>query len=223
MLVSVLAYDRADYLARTLGALARCDGIERCALLVYSHTADYPEVRAVAERFVACPRFVVTGPDVAGAAYERVSVATFACLELAFALGDRVVHCEHDDTLAPDALDWFARMFERHEDDPTVFALGAFNHSAPEDRGRADEEIRDPHLVTHGLGLWADRWQEMRAGWDFKTWDRGLQAMRGERVQVRPRLSRSTNIGADAAGACGESAEWRRANMPAAVWSGEAG
>jgi hypothetical protein len=221
MIISVLAYNEPYYLARTLDALKRCSGIEKCQLLVYQHTNLYPNVRKIAELFDACPRYVIVGPTVGGKPYERVSQATKACLDLAFGLDDFVIHLEHDDLLAPDALSWFSKMKIRYAKVPSVISIGAFNHSSESDLTKPNENMLDTLFVTHGWATWRDRWKVLREDWGSE-WDRHInnRHMRGH-VQVRPWLSRSTNIGADAEGACGESREWRRANMSPAAWSGD--
>lgn len=175
-IISLLVYDRPDYTRAALAALAQCHGIAGWRLLVYSHTWSYPETLAATRSFDACPVTVCVGPEQGGHPYARVSHATYALLELAFGLSDYVVHLEHDDVLAPDALTWFAWARDTYRDDVDVFTVGGFAHT------RQTKPSLQPHFLPWGWATWRDRWHEMRADWSFDFWDRRLnEVTRGRR------------------------------------------
>ena len=62
---------------------------------------------------------------------------------------------EDDSIVSPDILDYFTRMSNLYEYDPTIFAVCSFTQEA---RGQMDEVFRSRYFASVVWGIWRDRW-----------------------------------------------------------------
>lgn len=192
--VSVLAHRRADHLRYVLGALIGCDDVDKWRVRVVLDRPDVLTLDAAQRSSLAAWELVTldaqNGHD---APYSRVSRATLSALALGFATSDYVVHLEQDCVPAEDFLTWHAQMAERYVNDQQVFSVNAWAGSLKVNHER---DHLGPHFTPWGWGTWRDRFEEMRAAWDFDFWDRHLnERLRGERLGAFPAVSKVVNIG----------------------------
>lgn len=209
--VSVVAYNRPDYLARSLARLAQCTGIEDYTVMFFVEPVD-SEVIALAHNFSAARRSIVHVNQVQFGFPHNIRQA----VEVGFTQGDFVILLEDDILLSEDSLiyfEWAQKAYARDQDVFTVTAYGDIGHSPnAEPLPAADRGLvsRRAHFTPWGWGTWVDRFEEMApiyTGWDaqmnfffphatkgpvYSLYGRGL---RGSRTEIAPLVSRANNIG----------------------------
>jgi hypothetical protein len=196
--ITATHYNRADYTAASLAALAKCEGIGDCLYVArVEHSCD--AVIAAVRAIDFCEVDLVINPQRLGC-----NANTIAAIEAGFDRSEFVIHVEDDVLLAPDALAYFWWARAAYCGDPRVATVAAYNR---------DKQSPHPALHHHvhrrvwfhpwGWGTWRDRWRNTLAdaavgvGSGRLTWDTAL----GHRVvdaklsEVYPVLSRSQNIG----------------------------
>jgi Glycosyl transferase family 2 len=193
--LSVLAHRRPVYFGETLAALTKCAGMVDWRVVLVLDCPD-DKTRAIAKAASKVRGWEIAEFDLRNEAdppYSRISRATLLALSLGFATADYVAHLEEDCVPAPDFLRWHAEQAERFRYDPRVFTVNAW--SGPVGHKHNEDHVA-PAYSPWGWGTWRDRFEEMRAGWDFDFWDRHLnEVLRGDRLGVFSAVSLVRNIG----------------------------
>jgi hypothetical protein len=218
MNITVSAYDRPDYLARTLDALRSCDGIDECRVMVLIDPSEELarsveitkrlgfEVGAYAQR-VGC-----------NGAIHRAMAYGFNQMSSEFHL-----HFEDDTVPTRDALRWFAWARDHYRGDPGVMSVSGYQRFS---NGCLDECGLRRWFTPWGWGTWRSRWLGLHLGWaqdDETSWDVIVNhALRADRYEVFPTVSRIQNIGAEK-GTHVPSAEWHAENHHVAVTADDIG
>lgn len=236
--ISLLVLGRPDYTRQVIDALGRCDGLSNYVLVVFSQEPYVPETMAAvrdASSRLDIPVHVVTesvrpardmGPGRL-AASAQCSASTLRSLEHGFATGtDFLIHLEDDVVPAPDFLRYMEWAADEFADCAEVFTVSAYNRQAEPVAPALHHAwgIR-PSFTPWGWGTWRDRFTEMqqewtRYQWPHPGWDEHLHhALRRERGEIYPTLSRVQNIGA-AGGVHVPSAAWHRAHHHVPYWAG---
>jgi hypothetical protein len=204
--ITVSAYNRPAYLAETLAALARCDGIEGCKVMVFLDPCEETD-----EQIDMVTRY---GWEFL-ARLERFgcNLAIGKSFEWAFAdpAVDFHLHFEDDTVPCRDALRWFAWARDNYRDDPAVMNVSGYQRIS---NGRLGECGLRRWFTPWGWGTWRDRWAGLAAGWAAHepSWDVVVNhVLRAGRYEVFPTVSRIQNIGAER-GTHVPSAEWHEAN-----------
>ena len=205
MNITVSAYNRPEYLARTLAGLSRCYGIGECQVTVLIDPSEFSaESAAIADKF-GFRHGVYTERQGCNRAIFYAFVASFGSGV------DFTVHLEDDTVPTRDALRWFAWARDRYRNDPAVFSVSGYQRAS---NGRLGECGLRRWFTPWGWGLWHDRWLGIARFWsqDDTSWDVVVNhALRAGRYEAFPTVSRIQNIGAEK-GTHVPSAEWHAAN-----------
>mmetsp|Transcript_25045 Transcript_25045/g.67582 ORF Transcript_25045/g.67582 Transcript_25045/m.67582 type:complete len:320 (-) Transcript_25045:139-1098(-) len=209
--LTVVAYNRPEYLKQVLDHLAACDGIEKYTVLMFIEPVN-EECAAVARSFNAAKRTVVHVNPVTMGFPHNLRQA----LEVGFTQSDFSILIEDDILLAKDALTWFEHARDAYEDDKEVFTVSVYGDVGhhPEaqllDKSESMDTARRQHFTPWGWGTWKDRYDEMAhvyTGWDGQmnfemvhinmgvNYEAFGQGLRKNRYEVFPVLSRANNIG----------------------------
>lgn len=204
-------YNRPEYLEQALAHLKKCRGIEDYLLLPQLEPG-FPEV----QRLINYIDFMAVDFEVNA---KRLDCAnnTFAAFSRAFKESDYVILVESDILLAEDALEFFEHCY-RYKDDPAIFSICAYNREETEEHYML---YRKQWFTPWGVALFKRTWDEVREKWDHgHSWAGRLhKELRGDRYEIRPRLSRSQNIGAH--GRFMPSAQFWRENHHTPWWAGD--
>lgn len=206
MNITVSAYNRPRYLEQTLAALARCDGIKDCKVMVFLDPCEETQeqidmvIRHGWEWLARLERF-------------GCNLAIGKSFEWAFMDADADFHLHFEDDTVPcrDALRWFAWARDRYRDDPAVMNVSGYQRIS---NGRLGECGLRRWFTPWGWATWRDRWIGMARGWAGAepSWDVIVNhALRAGRYEAFPTVSRIQNIGAER-GTHVPSAEWHAAN-----------
>ena len=161
--IVLFVYNRPGHTRRVLEALARCQGLERCHLVIYSdgpkspvHEAAVAETRRVVRSWAL--RFgadVIEQPRNLGLARSIVGGVTHHC-----ATHGRVIVLEDDLVPAPDFLQFMLAGLDRYADDDRVAQIS----------GHLLTDTAD--VATDGLFL------QVMQTWGWATWERAWRMFR---------------------------------------------
>jgi GNT-I family protein len=198
--LSLCLWRRPAYTRMVLDSLARCPEIGGYVLFAGVDGGGCPGVLRELHAFSACRVVTSVRPEHIGCNQN-----TKLTLVEAFQASDYVIHLEDDTPLAPDGLRFF-EWAHQFGVDPSVFTVSGWGilpkpDPHPDDPARV---IRCDHFSCWTWATWRDRWQEMLKDWttggDMDTdasWDCQVGRIRGDRFQIKPVISRTTNIGSD--------------------------
>lgn len=207
MNITVSAYNRPEYLHKTLAALRSCIGIGECRVMVLIDPSEESvHSAALAARYgfkslqysqrVGCNRAI-----------------QFALVHGFHEMGsDYHIHLEDDTVPARDCLQWFAWARDQWRDEPRVMNVSGYQRIS---NGCLDECGTRRWFTPWGWATWRDRVAGLLAGWvadDSTSWDVVVNhALRAGRYEAFPTVSRIQNIGAER-GTHVPSAEWHTHN-----------
>ena len=205
--ITVSAYNRPAYLEQTLAALARCDGIDECRAFVLLDPCDEtPQSVEIAARY-GFPAYVYSNRVGCNRAIFGGFAFGFQQLQ-----ADYHLHLEDDTVPCRDALRWFAWARDRYRDDPRVMNVSGYHRLGNGDR---TQSTLRRWFTPWGWATWADRWAGIAPHWrheDGLSWDVVLNhAIRGDRLEAHPTVSRIQNIGGEN-GTHVPSPEWHAEN-----------
>lgn len=207
MNITVSAYNRPEYLATTLDALSRCDGIGDCKVVVLLDPCHETQCQV---NTAARHGFETRVRD------ERVgcNLAIYTSLAYGFRVmgSEYHVHLEDDTVPTRDCLRWFAWARDHYRDDPAVMNVSGYQRIS---NGRLNECGQRRWFTPWGWAVWRDRWLGLHCGWvrdDSTSWDVIVNhALRAGRYEAFPTVSRIQNIGAEK-GTHVPSPEWHAEN-----------
>jgi hypothetical protein len=202
-------YKRPDYTRQVLEGLNACEGIGEYGLIIQldgcngSFNPVSLELRGISERY----------PNIKKARCDESFINrgcgnnTLMTLELGFDIAQRHgndfnIHIEDDVVPHKDFLRYMEWACEKYRDDKSVFSIGAHWRGMPP-KDEFFQVWRDKMFTPWGWGTWRDRFEEMKANWIQNegvnhSWDTHLRDLvRGDRVCIRPKLSRTQYIGRD--------------------------
>lgn len=185
--LTISGYNRPDYFARVLSALAGCHGVSEyrvTAILDPSdRTSELVELaRGHGIHVHVCPRHLGCG------------AAILYAMTYGFDQSDFHIHLEDDTVPSPDALEWF--QWARHH--TKALTISGYNQHG----GDAAENTFGyrPWFTPWGWATWKNTFEKhLRPAWDPLFWDGGVQRVR-ERLgmgEMYPCVSRIQNIGAE--------------------------
>lgn len=194
MTISVSAYNRPEYLSRTLSALAACDGVEKHEVLVLlDPCAETMACRQVASQTGFAHRL--------HAVHLGCDAAIYASLAWGFEekQSDTHIHLEDDTVPSPDALRWFEWGLV-NADRARTFTVSGYNQH-PE--GGAAQAGYRKWFTPWGWACWRETWREISRSWASHAWDHNMNhRLRRDREELRPAISRIQNIGAEKGAFC---------------------
>lgn len=212
--LTVMAWRRPAYIARTLQALKRCVGVKDYKVWIMVDHGHFPTLEAVVEH--AMPEWEIDYAD------RRLgcNANTFRSLSTGFEASDYHVHLEDDCLPAKDCLLWF-EWASRFGSDPSVFSVSAYSR----DRGPLDATGTRFWFTPWGWATWRDRFGEMVSQWPndrpFHAWAVTTgHVVRKFRSEVHPVVARVQNIGRDD-GVNNNPEQWLREQWNES-WAGEA-
>lgn len=172
--ISVLANDRLEYIAETLKALVRADGIDEYHVMFFvepgnPRTLKLIEDSGIMDRqvFELPPHHVPTSDELSRGVVEneRIAENTFFCLDHAFQKGDYVIHLEDDVLLCRDALQYFEWAESRFRTDAETLAVCSYHRTSHHEGmipTNAYRVLRKPdEFYTSGWATWRDRWERL--------------------------------------------------------------
>lgn len=199
--LSLCLWRRPKYTLAVLDALRHCAGVRDYFLVVGIDGGAPLAIQQIEKHIDFAPYTFLRHKEHIGCNQN-----TKLTLELAFSFADYVVHVEDDILFAPDALRYF-EWAKQFGGDPSLFTVGAWRHVTGYLPGHLGEPLAQAGLVKRqsffscwGWATWADRWAEMKRRWTPNddhalSWDARVQAIRKERYELAPMISRATNIG----------------------------
>lgn len=218
MILTMTVANRPHYLKESLASLAQVRGIKTvemvfaCEPLLNPKTSH--EVFGLINSFDATKDVTIImndheACDQQGEKYW--SRNAFNGLQAAFLHDDFVVHLDDDVLLAPDTLEFLEWTRETYKNDPTVFTVSPWNHPTETRKNfnwfsffwptsSFNQVFRFGWFTPQCFGTWKNRWEEMKNFWDFRDATGGYDFninhyLRGDRVEIRPVISRVRNIG----------------------------
>ena len=192
--ITLSGYNRPDYIATTLKALAKCDGISEYDVVVVLDPSDKtPEIAEFCK-----------GQGVqAMVMLDRLGCGAMIryCMSLGFRVSDYHIHLEDDTVPSPDTLRWFE--WARTHAPKQVLTISAYNQHGDD----ADPSVAGfRHWFTPwGWATWKSAWEKyLLPNWDNSFWDGGVQRVRENmgNGEIFPRVSRIQNIGATRGAFC---------------------
>ena len=215
--ISVVAYNRPDYLRQVVAALGQCRGIEKYTVMFFLEPGNAEVVSAALEfqAASAAARVVVHVNPINFGFPHNLRQA----LEVGFTQAEFVILVEDDIVLAPDALEYIEWARFKYAEDTDVFTVSAYgdighapNVTAKLEPGEDHRAARRGHFTPWGWGMWLDRYIEIAhiyTGWDAQMnfrmahleqgpdYSNGMfgLGLRKARKEVFPLLSRANNIG----------------------------
>jgi len=194
--ISLCLWRRPNYTRTVLESLARCPEIGTYTIFAGVDGGGDAGVIGELNKFNACKVVSTIRKEHIGCNQN-----TKLILADAFQESDYVIHIEDDTPVAPDALRFF-EWANQFGSDQSVFTVSGWG-ILPKLDAHPDDDARVFRVYNFSSWLWAtwkDRWQEMLQKWtnggDMNhSWDCQLDAIRGDRVQIQPVISRTTNIG----------------------------
>jgi len=207
MNITVSGYNRPAYLGQTLAALARCNGVEQCRVVVLLDPCDETQEQIdLAQRYGFAVAAYTEPMGCNGAIYHAFDYG-FNQIGSEFH-----VHFEDDTVPTRDCLRWFAWARDAYRDDPAVMNVSGYQRAS---NGCVSEAGLRRWFTPWGWATWRDRWRGISAGWSRQpqiSWDAVVNhALRAGRYEAFPTVSRIQNIGAER-GTHVPSAEWHAAN-----------
>lgn len=193
--IGMTAYRRPEYTQRVLAGLARNPQVYEYTLFA-SIDPGCPKVVRLFQEIEFMPRRYWVNDEVLGC--NRNTHKAWAA---AFGVDTEFAIYLDDDTVpADDFLDFMEWAAEEYRDDAEVFAIGGYNKTdaTPEQHHHV---IARPWQNSWGIGTWLDRWEEIKADWNFDyrhsmTWDTYCaNFVKGDRLMIYPVLARIQNIG----------------------------
>ncbi len=217
--ITISAYDRPIYLARTMDALSRCYGIQdyklHCFVDLSSEQETIHDV-CIDIRIRCGLNLDITFND------TRVDCNTniYDCLYWGFEQTDYLIHIEDDIVLAKDALLYFEQCGKTYEKDQDILTVSAYNNGELAYKETHTDEFkpslsavyRQNNFAPWGWATWKDRWEEIKENWQFGFdarykdgkmilppgcgWDVNMEkAILGDRKRICPACPRCKNIG----------------------------
>lgn len=218
MNITVSAYNRPAYLRATLNALAECEGIKDCRVVVLFDPCDETQEQANTAAYYGFEPMAMT-------CRAGCNTAIQASIQYGFDhMGSEFhVHLEDDTVPCRDALRWFAWARDAYRDEPAVMNVSGYQRIS---NGRLGECGLRRWFTPWGWGVWKDRWLGLTAGWSTSpsvSWDVVVNhVLRAGRFEVFPTVSRIQNIGAER-GTHVPNAEWHTANHRVPVTADDLG
>ena len=206
MNITVSAYDRPEYLDRTLAGIAAMIGFRSSTVVVLLDPCDQTE-----KCKQLCDGYGVKHLTLNQHAGCNDAIYTSIRYGFEFMGSDFHLHFEDDTVPTRDALLWFSWARDKYRHDKTVFTVTGYQRQSNDKP--AECGLRR-WFTPWGWGTWADRWPEMRDTWSHGaglSWDVHLTTMlRGTRWEAFPTVSRIQNIGAE-----------KGTHVPSAGWHAE--
>ncbi|MCF7952004.1 MAG: hypothetical protein K9L57_10250 [Spirochaetaceae bacterium] len=148
---------------------------------------------------------------------------TLSVMSRAFELSSQVIKLEDDTPIAGDALRYFLWGLKKYRRDESVFSICGYNRS--ESRvaaGLHSSVFRLNWFTPWGWATWKREWESILDGWPQGAhgWDAHIhKKAKGNRVEIRPYLSRVQNIGAREGYNC-NNPEFHRKKQFTPEWAG---
>lgn len=202
-IITMTAYKRPEYTRKVLDNLQQCIGFEEYIILP-TIEPGFPEVIELFSNIPNCD--IVVNEERLGCGQN-----TLKALQRGFAISDFVMHLEDDTVPGIDSLRYMEWAYETYKDDEHIFTVTAYNRVRdinkinPRDYFSAH---RQKWYTGWMWGTWIDRFEEISKRWDFQSWDKNINKIRGNRYEICPTLPRSQNIG-EHSGTSVKSNYWR--------------
>ena len=192
--LTLSGYNRPDYFATTLKALAKCDGISEYDVVVVLDPSDKtPEIAEFCKGQGVQTMVML----------QRIGCGAMIhyCMALGFRVSDYHIHLEDDTVPSPDFLRWME--WGRTHAPKQTLTISAYNQHGDE----ADPSVAGfRHWFTPwGWATWKSAWEKyLLPNWDNSFWDGGVQRVRENmgNGEIFPRVSRIQNIGATRGAFC---------------------
>lgn len=221
--LSISLFNRFEYTKTLFEYLAKCINIEDYKIIISCEPVDY--MVEFAKEFLPNQTTVYKNNVILGC-----QANIFMSIERGFSLGGNFhIHLEDDTIPGKDFLqycEWANRKFEK---DQEIFSVSGYVNSNNKMKNCWDVKTdninltgKRKHFTPWGWGIWRDRWQEVKAGWDFGYnnggWDVNMaNNLRKDRYEIYPKISRIQNIGA-LNGVHVKDAEWHNRNHYNEYW-----
>jgi hypothetical protein len=204
--LTISAYNRPDYFAQVIQALAWCDGVGEYDVVAVLDPSDKTEELAEISKGAGIQTMIMP---------ERLGCGSMIryCMELGFEASDYHIHLEDDTVPSPDCLRWFE--WAGRNASPMTLTVSGYNQHG----GEAEANFCGYRkwFTPWGWATWRDAWEKyLQPNWDTAFWDGGVQRIRDNMGmgEVFPRVSRIQNIGATRGTFC-PSEDFHRENQHA--------
>lgn len=203
MNITISAYNRPEYLARTCEALSKCIGVSSSRVVILLDPCkETAKCQKIADRY-GWEAHRYTEHAGCNDSLKMCMIYGFNYMQSEFHL-----HFEDDCVPTRDALLWFSWARDKYRHDKSVFTVSGYQQKSNGNLGQCG---RRRWFTPWGWGTWQDRWHEMLPRWTTKdgpSWDIVVNDyIRGTRWEAFPTVSRVQNIGAEK-GTHVANAEW---------------
>jgi hypothetical protein len=210
-------YRRPGYTRAVLEGMKSCYGIEKYKIFIHAEPG-FPEVIDAIDKISGLNKTLHINPMRLGCNRN-----VHASLDHGFKESDFVIILEDDVVPAKDFLEFMEWARDKYADDTDIMNVCGYNKETV-DSSLFSTVYRTKWFTPWGWGTWQNRWTDMSAQWDHEgkraSWDTTVNHFtRGERSEVRPRLGRTQNIGAEL-GSWVPSKEWHTENQLNTFWAG---
>lgn len=207
-------WKRDQYTKSVLEGLRSCAGSFEYKILIHLEPG-YPKVLDIIQEFEDLDIDITINQRVLGA-----TLNTYNCMEHGFSLSDYVLFFEDDDMPCKDCLRFFEWARDKYENDVDILSITSYNRTWP----TPDEYYkvyRKQWFTPWGWATWKDRWDEIKTKWNNNMgWDTIINHhVRGNRYEIKPRLARTQNIGAENSVHV-PNAQWHREHHYNECWAG---
>lgn len=211
--VLLIACNRPAYLERALNCLFQHmdpqgldvfvsqDGQHRgVSKVIQSHSKLVYHLQHLGKKKYTLGRHVTEG-------YFHIALHYQWALSKVFSAGyQQVIVLEDDLEIAPDFFDYFKACLPLLEDDPSIWAISAWNDFGfPKYTHDAQRLYRSDFFPGLGWMISAKLWQELEPNWPNGFWDEWMRHphQRKNRVTIRPEISRTYTFGRNGV-SCGQ-------------------
>ena len=187
--LTLSGYNRPDYFAQVIGALAKCNGVSEYSVTAVLDPSDKTK------ELVEIAKGQGIGVHVSPA-HLGCGAAILYAMTYGFEQSDFHIHLEDDTVPSPDCLRWF-EWAGRNATSKTLTISGYNQHG-----GEAQESACGfrQWFTPWGWATWKSNFDKyLKPSWDPSFWDGGVQRIR-EKLgmgEMFPHVSRIQNIGAE--------------------------
>jgi hypothetical protein len=214
-IITMVTYQRPEYTRQVLEGIKNCVGSENYTVLIHAEPG-FSNVIDVINSMKEHLNINLTVNGRTLGADQNV----FNVLEHGFSWSDYVILLEDDDMPAKDCLKYFEWARDTYAEDKTVMTVTSYERAGCEPVDYYSV-FKNHWFTPWGWATWKDRWDEIRPKWFHPLgWDSAvLDTFGPNRHQIKPKLSRTQNIGAENSVHV-PNAQWHRENHYNDFWVG---
>lgn len=201
--ITLTCSNRADYLQQVVDSLLKADKTDIDILLLPSVDYNSQKVVDVIENIDFLNKDIMIHNPRLGCNQNTLFAINRG---INYGFSECVLHIEDDTPLAKDSLQFFMYCFTKFEDSKNILSVGGYTKTEDLDEEQTYSLLEEQFFSAWGCGFWKHKWQVIKEHWTRSTmnngmsWDSHLNQILfvdQKFSQIRPRISRVQNIGAN--------------------------